>query len=66
MSLATVTVWAFDFLVAATFLTLVERLGMSRCFLLFAVLCLLALVFSVVMVPETRRKTLEEIEKSWS
>jgi MFS family permease len=31
MSVATFTVWAFDFLVTATFLTLVERLGMPGC-----------------------------------
>lgn len=66
MSVATFTVWAFDFLVTATFLTLVERLGMPGCFLLFAILCIAALVFSVLFVPETRRRTLEEIEKSWN
>ncbi len=66
MSLATFTVWAFDFLVTATFLTLVERLGMPGCFLLFAILCLAALAFSVLLVPETRRRTLEQIEKSWN
>jgi SP family galactose:H+ symporter-like MFS transporter len=66
MSVATFTVWGFDFLVTATFLTLAEKLGMRGCFLLFAVLCVAALLFAFAFVPETRRRTLEEIEKSWS
>jgi MFS transporter, SP family, galactose:H+ symporter len=64
MSVATVTIWAGDFLVTATFLTLVEHLGMRGCFLLFAGLCVIALAFSYFMVPETRGRTLEEIEIS--
>jgi sugar porter (SP) family MFS transporter len=66
MSLATMAIWAFDFLVTATFLTVVEHLGMRGCFLLFAALCLAAFVFSLKMVPETRGRTLEQIEESWS
>jgi sugar porter (SP) family MFS transporter len=65
MSLATMTIWAGDFLVTATFLTVVEHLGMRGCFLLFAGLCLVAFVFSLRMVPETRGQTLEQIENSW-
>jgi len=66
MSLATITIWAGDFLVTATFLTVVEHLGMRGCFLLFAGLCLVAFVFSLRMVPETRGQTLEQIENSWN
>jgi sugar porter (SP) family MFS transporter len=66
MSLATMTIWAGDFLVTATFLTVVEHLGMRGCFLLFAGLCLVAFVFSLRMVPETRGQTLEQIENSWN
>jgi MFS transporter, SP family, galactose:H+ symporter len=65
MSVATVANWGSNFLVTATFLTLVERLGMRGCFLLFAALCLIGLLFSYLMVPETRGRTLEEIEMSW-
>ena len=66
MSLATMAIWAFDFLVTATFLTVVEHLGMRGCFLLFAALCVAAFVFSLKMVPETRGRTLEQIEESWN
>jgi len=66
MSLATMAIWAADFLVTATFLTVVDHLGMRGCFLLFAGLCLVAFVFSFRMVPETRDRTLEQIENSWN
>jgi len=66
MSLATMAIWAFDFLVTATFLTVVEHLGMRGCFLLFAGLCVVAFVFALKMVPETRGRTLEQIENSWN
>ncbi|MGB8011876.1 MAG: sugar porter family MFS transporter [Terriglobales bacterium] len=66
MSLATMAIWASDFLVTGTFLTVVEHLGMRGCFLLFAGLCVVAFIFSLRMVPETRGRTLEQIENSWS
>ena len=66
MSLATMANWGSNFLVAATFLTVVDHLGMRGCFLLFAGLCVVAFVFSLRMVPETRGRTLEQIEESWN
>jgi sugar porter (SP) family MFS transporter len=65
MSLATLTVWATDFLVTMTFLTLVEKLRPRRAFWLYAVACLAAVLFSLWMVPETKGRTLEEIETGW-
>jgi sugar porter (SP) family MFS transporter len=66
MSLATMANWGSNFIVAVTFLTVVERMGMRGCFLLFAALCAVAFVFVVRIVPETRGRTLEEIENSWN
>jgi len=65
MSVATVAIWASDFAVTATFLTLVGRLGITGCFRLYGILCLVALAFSYFAAPETRGRTLEEIERSW-
>jgi len=65
MSLATLTVWATDFLVTMTFLTLVEKLRPRQAFWLYAVACLAAVLFSLWMVPETKGRTLEEIETGW-
>jgi sugar porter (SP) family MFS transporter len=57
--------WGANLLVSLTFLTLVQELGASRTFWLYGVLALGAWVFSYVRVPETRRRTLEEIEMFW-
>lgn len=65
MSLATMANWGSNFLVAATFLSLVDHLGMRGSFLLFAALCFVAFLFAGYMVPETRGRTLEQIESSW-
>ncbi len=65
MSLATVAIWASDFLVAETFLTLVGHIGLRGSFLLFAGLCVAAFVFTWFLIPETKGRTLEEIERSW-
>jgi MFS transporter, SP family, galactose:H+ symporter len=65
MSLATMANWASNFLVASTFLSLVDHLGIRGCFFLFAILCVVGWVFSLRLVPETRGRTLEEIETSW-
>ncbi|MGK2876985.1 MAG: MFS transporter [Solirubrobacterales bacterium] len=47
------------------FLTMVDDLGESVTFWPFAVLCLFALIFVWLRVPETRDRTLEEIEQTW-
>lgn len=65
MSLATVAIWGSDFLVTETFLTLVGHVGLRGSFLLFAALCVAAFVFTYYMIPETKGRTLEEIESSW-
>lgn len=57
--------WAANFVVSLTFLTLVETVGASWSFWLYAVLAVAAWVFSFLLVPETKGRTLEEIEASW-
>ena len=53
---------AFLALAALTFLTLLKLLGSSLLFWVYGGICAVALVFSVFMVPETRGRSLEEIE----
>jgi SP family galactose:H+ symporter-like MFS transporter len=65
MSMASVTVWIADLLVSITFLSLVEALGARLSFWLYAVICVAAFIFSLKLVPETKDKTLEEIEAGW-
>jgi MFS transporter, SP family, galactose:H+ symporter len=57
--------WAFNLLVSLTFLTLLNALGAGRTFCLFGVLALASFVFSYRLVPETKGRTLEDIENFW-
>ena len=65
MSVATLTNWGMNLLVALTFLTLVDALGTSTTFWLYAALTGVALIFTWRFVPETKGRTLEEIEAHW-
>jgi MFS transporter, SP family, galactose:H+ symporter len=65
MSLATIANWGFNLIVSVTFLDLVAALGSASAFLMYAVLSLVALAFVVVMVPETKGHSLEDIELEW-
>ncbi len=57
--------WAFNFLVSLTFLTLIQILGSSWTFWLYAALAIASWFFSYYLVPETKGRTLEEIEHSF-
>jgi SP family galactose:H+ symporter-like MFS transporter len=57
--------WTFNFLVSFTFLTLLETLGASWTFWLYAVLAVASWLFAYYLVPETKGRTLEEIEQSF-
>jgi SP family galactose:H+ symporter-like MFS transporter len=65
MSMASVTIWIFDFLASVTFLSLVSSLGARHAFWLYAAASVAAFYFSARKVPETKSRTLEEIEASW-
>jgi MFS transporter, SP family, galactose:H+ symporter len=64
MSLATISNWGFNLLVTITFLSLIALLGPSGAFLVYAALTIVAFVFTVRLVPETKGRSLEEIEAS--
>lgn len=54
--------WLFNYLVSLTFLLLLEKMGMSSTFLLYGFVSLVCLVFVYFYIPETKGKSLEEIE----
>ena len=56
--------WSANLLVSLTFLTLVQSLGPTRTFWLYALCAVAAWLFSYYQVPETKGRTLEEIERS--
>jgi hypothetical protein len=64
MSVGAAANWGSNFIVAFTFLPLLKALGAST-FWLYALIGVIALVFVLRLVPETKGKTLEEIEASW-
>ncbi|HUL77217.1 MAG TPA: sugar porter family MFS transporter [Vicinamibacteria bacterium] len=65
MSIATVSLWLACILVTATFLSLVEAAGSTGAFWLYAAMSVLNLLFVWRVMPETKGRSLEEIERSW-
>jgi sugar porter (SP) family MFS transporter len=64
-SAATSALWTACLVVTLTFLSINETLGTSLTFLLYAALSLVTFVFVWKWVPETRGKSLEEIQRMW-
>jgi MFS family permease len=62
MSAATVANWAANYVVAATFLTLAGVLGKAGIFWLYALMGIVTWFFVLRLVPETKGKTLEQIQ----
>ena len=62
MSLATIANWGFNLIVSVTFLNIVAAVGSSGAFFIYAVLSVAALAFIAAYVPETKGRTLEQIE----
>jgi MFS transporter, SP family, galactose:H+ symporter len=65
MGIATAFLWGAYLLTAATFLTLSALLGEAGTFWLFGLSAVVAWAFVYRYVPETKGRTLEEIEAHW-
>lgn len=65
MSVATVFLWCGTLLVTLTFLSLVNIFTAAGAFSLYAIVSVAAVLFVWRRVPETKARTLEEIEKWW-
>jgi MFS transporter, SP family, galactose:H+ symporter len=61
MSVSTLANWVGNFAVSQFFLTMVDKLGRSGTFWLYASLCIVTIFFVRAMVPETKRELLETI-----
>ena len=64
-SLATISSWASLFLVTRTYANLESAFGNQGACWFYAAWCFVAFVIVVLFVPETKGKTLEEIEASF-
>lgn len=64
MGVAVFSCWLWNFIVSSTFLTLLNALGPSMTFLVYALMCVFSFAFCYYKVPETKGVTLEEIEEN--
>ena len=65
MSVGTVANWGYNLIVALTFLTLTQVLGRPATFWLYGVIGIGVWLFAHFLVPETKGRSLEEMETHW-
>src|SRR3984957_5349371 len=65
MSVATIFLWCGTLLVTLTFLSLVKAFTAPGTFLLYAAISIAAFIFVWRFIPETKGRTLEEIDRWW-
>jgi SP family xylose:H+ symportor-like MFS transporter len=71
ISIATVFLWAANYLISQTFPMLnenpwlVQKFHHGFTFWLYAIMCFVTVIFVQKFLPETKAKSLEEIEKYW-
>jgi SP family arabinose:H+ symporter-like MFS transporter len=68
MSVAAFTVWVSCYIVAQTFPMLNDspRIGPALTFWIYATVSLISFLFVLLFIPETKGRSLEQIEKMWS
>lgn len=66
MSVATIANWGANFVVTVSFLTLLSVLGAAGTFFLFGFLTLVALFYFFKQVPETKNRSLSDLERDLS
>jgi sugar porter (SP) family MFS transporter len=65
MAIATVALWFADFVVSLSFPVIADKLHESFAFWLYAGMCVVDFVFMLFFLPETKGKSLEDIERRW-
>lgn len=65
MSIATFVLWGACYIVSQTFPMLVDTVGSATTFWIYGIVSIATLVFVATSVPETKGRSLEEIEASW-
>jgi MFS family permease len=63
MSLSALVLWIGNFSLTYTFPSIKESIGWANNFWLYGGICLLGFVILYLILPETKNKTLEQIEK---
>ena len=62
MSVCLLTNWGSNFAIATVFLTLLDTFGRPATFWLFTFMCVIFWLFTYFFIPETKGRSLEEIE----
>ena len=62
MSVATLALWLADFIVTYTFPVMTHQLGTSNTLFCYAGFCVIAFIYIFLKIPETKGKSLEEME----
>ncbi|MBN2411774.1 sugar porter family MFS transporter [candidate division KSB1 bacterium] len=65
MSISTVFLWIACFAVSLTFPVLADKFSEALNFIIYAFMCFVTFIFVWLVLPETKGKSLEEIEKYW-
>ncbi|WP_213989121.1 sugar porter family MFS transporter [Sodalis sp. dw_96] len=63
MGISVFAMWFTTFVISMSFPLLMQAFGLAGTFLLFAIVGIFGGVFVITLVPETRGKTLEQLEK---
>ena len=63
MAVAVAALWAACFVLTFTFPILKDKMGPAKTFGLYAVICVIGFLFIFWKLPETKNKTLEELER---
>ncbi len=64
-SIGSLSHWLWNALIAFSFLKMVHAFGVARTFWLFAAVGVAGLVWGWLYLPETKGRTLEEVEEHW-
>ena len=65
MSIGSLSHWGFNAIIAFTFLKLVNGIGIASTFWLYASVCVVGLIWGYYYIPETKGRSLEDIEAHW-
>jgi sugar porter (SP) family MFS transporter len=65
MSVANMALWIASFVLTATFLSLAHAITITGAFCVYSGMCVIAFLIVWLVAPETKGKSLEEIESVW-
>ena len=63
MSVSVAALWLANFALSEMFPVMYRTMGMARCFWVYAGICFAGFIFLYKRLPETRGKTLEQLER---